>query len=109
MARTAASARRRRLPHQPASAGGERVPANIHYIKEHYRGNRAHSSPPPKAYRAANRRGTLFEACMLTLVLVLVVVGVWLITRVASVGRTHDDCLESARRVCGLVTHGRSQ
>ena len=83
------------------------MPANIHYIKEHYRGNRAHSSPPPKAYRAANRRGAFFEASMLTLVLVLVVVGVWLITGVASVGRTHDDCLESARRVCGLFAHGR--
>jgi hypothetical protein len=44
---------------------------------------------------------------MLLVVLVLVVLGVWLITGVASVGRTHDDCLESGRRVCGPFLHGR--
>ena len=81
--------------------------ATIHYIKNHYRGNRTRPSSPRRTYRAADRRGALFETSMLMLVLVLVVLGVWLITGVASVGRTHDDCLQSARRVCGLFTPGR--
>ena len=39
-------------------------------------------------------------------ILVFVVIGVWLISGVAAVGRSNNDCLQSARRVCGITSHG---
>jgi hypothetical protein len=80
---------------------GEAVAASVHYIKDHYRGNRTRPPVAQPTYHTAGKRWVLIEACLLLIVLVLVVAGVWLMTGVASVGRTHDDCLESARRVCG--------
>jgi hypothetical protein len=43
---------------------------------------------------------------MLAGILVFVVIGVWLISGVAAVGRSNNDCLQSARRVCGITSHG---
>jgi hypothetical protein len=83
---------------------GERVAATIHYLKQHYRGSTARPPAPQVAYHP-KRRAALFELGMLVIVLVLVVIGVWLISGVASVGRVQDDCLQSARRVCGLFSH----
>ena len=80
--------------------------ASVHYIKSHYRGSPVRHSAPRVAYEAAERRDTVFRLGMLAGILVFVVVGVWLFSGVAAVGRSNNDCLQSARRVCGITSHG---
>jgi hypothetical protein len=58
------------------------------------------------AYESAERRDTVFSLAMLAAILVFVAIGVWLISGVAAVGRGNNDCLQSARRVCGITSHG---
>ena len=80
--------------------------ASVHYIKSHYRGSPIRPPAPHVAYEAAERRDTVFSLAMLAGILVFVVIGVWLISGVAAVGRSNNDCLQSARRVCGITSHG---
>jgi hypothetical protein len=90
----------------PALTAGEPMTASVHYIKSHYRGSAVRSRAPRVAFKAAERRDTVFSLGMLAGILVFVVIGVWLISGVAAVGRSNNECLQSARRVCGITSHG---
>jgi hypothetical protein len=90
----------------PALLAGEPMAASVHYIKSHYRGSPVRPPAQRVAYEAAERRDTVFGLGMLAGILVFVVIGVWLISGVAAVGRSNNDCLQSARRVCGITSHG---
>ena len=90
----------------PALLAGEPMAASVLYIRSHYRGSLVRPPAPRVAYEAAERRDTVFSLAMLAGILVFVVIGVWLISGVAAVGRSNNDCLQSARRVCGITSHG---
>jgi hypothetical protein len=90
----------------PALLAGEPMAASVHYLKSHYRGSPARPPAPRVAYEAAERCDTVFSLGMLAGILVFVVIGVWLISGVAAVGRSNNECLQSARRVCGITSHG---
>jgi heme/copper-type cytochrome/quinol oxidase subunit 2 len=79
--------------------------ASVHYIKSHYRGCPARPPASRVPYQAAERRDTVFNIVMLAAILIIITVGVWLIGGVAAVGRSNNDCLQSARRVCGIIPH----
>ena len=90
----------------PALLAGEPMAASVHYIRSHYRGSLVRPPAPRVAYEAAERRDTVFSLGMLAGILAFVLIGVWLISGVAAVGRSNNDCLQSARRVCGITSHG---
>jgi len=90
----------------PALLAGDPMAASVHYIRSHYRGSPVRHSAPRVAYEAAERRDTVFSLGMLAGILAFVLIGVWLISGVAAVGRSNNDCLQSARRVCGITSHG---
>jgi hypothetical protein len=80
------------------------MPASIYYMRDHYRdrpdpiGRR--SRPAPPRVRARSNLG--FMLGILAFIVALVMLGVWLTDGVASVGRSNNQCLTSARRVCGV-------
>jgi hypothetical protein len=80
--------------------------ATIHYLKSHYRGYRVRPHASKMTYEVAERRDTVFNIGMLAMIIVFIVIGVWLVSGVASMGRGNTDCLQSARKVCGILPHG---
>jgi hypothetical protein len=85
------------------------MPATIHYIKSHFRGNRARPQSDAARYHTAVRFSTRFLIVSFVCVLLFVTVGAWLIIGVASIGRSNNDCLQGGRRVCGIFHHGDFQ
>ena len=78
--------------------------ATIYYMREHYR---AHSGAvalraAPARPKLRSRSGVGFMIGVVIFVVALVMIGVWLTTGVASIGRANGECLTSARRVCGV-------
>jgi hypothetical protein len=80
------------------------VPATIYYMRDHYRvrpeAAARRRAPVPSA--SAVRPSLAFMLGILAFVIALVVLGVWLTDGVAAVGRANNQCLTSARRVCGV-------
>jgi hypothetical protein len=83
--------------------------ATIYYMRDHYR-VRERAGPGCPALRGANprpvgisdsRSGLGFLAGMLAYVAALVMIGVWLTTEIAAVGRPNSGCLSNVLRSCG--------
>jgi hypothetical protein len=83
--------------------------ATIYYMRDHYR-VRDRAGPGCPALRAANpQRGHVsdslsglgFLAGLLAYVAALVMIGVWLTTEIAAVGRPSGGCLSNVLRTCG--------
>ena len=79
--------------------------ASVHYIKSYYRGCAARPPASRVRYEAAPRRDAAFNISLLAAILIMITIGVWLIGGVAAIGRSNNDCLQSARRVCGITSH----
>jgi hypothetical protein len=88
-----------------ALLAGEPMAASVHYIKSHYRGCATRPPASRVRYEAAPRRDAAFNISLLAAILIMITVGVWLIGGVAAIGRGNNDCLQSARRVCGITSH----
>src|SRR5262245_20217042 len=78
--------------------------ATIYYMRDHYRvrADRVHKHG---AWSQPGRRAGAdlgFMLGILVFIVALVMLGVWLTDGVASVGRSNNQCLTSARRVCGV-------
>jgi hypothetical protein len=80
--------------------------ATIHYMRDHYRVRpdvvHGRSAPPRLRPQWRPRSDLGLILGILVFILALVLVGVWLTDGVASVGRSNNQCLTSARRVCGV-------
>jgi hypothetical protein len=80
------------------------MPATIYYMRDHYRARPDFSHRRSALARPKQRpRSDLgFMLGILAFIVALVMLGVWLTDGVASIGRTNNECLTSARRVCGV-------
>jgi hypothetical protein len=80
--------------------------ATIYYMRDHYRVHmdRVHErSAWPRPRRRA-RADLGFMLGILVFIVALVMLGVWLTDGVAAVGRSNNQCLTSARPVCGVFS-----
>jgi hypothetical protein len=79
--------------------------ATIYHLSD-YAHARRKAEPParklPAADAASDQQGGAFALGLIIFAIVFVVIGVCLIDGVAAVGRVHSDCLQSARRACGI-------
>jgi hypothetical protein len=76
--------------------------ATIHYLSDYARARRKAEHVPPAEDVAGDHQGGTFALGLLVFAIVFVVIGVCLFDGVAAVGRAHSDCLQGARRVCGI-------
>jgi hypothetical protein len=78
--------------------------ATIYYMRDHYRvrADRVHQRRGWPHPRRRARADLEFMLGILVFIVALVMLGVWLTDGVASVGRSNNQCLTSARRVCGV-------
>jgi hypothetical protein len=92
-----------------AAEGSFKMSAIIYYMRDHHR-LRDRAGPGSPALRGANpqrvrisdsRSGLGFLAGMLVYVIALVMIGVWLTTEIAAVGRPNSGCLSNVLRTCG--------
>jgi hypothetical protein len=82
------------------------MPARVHYIRSHFRESYARPPRQRARYYSAARFSAGFLLASIVSLFVFVAIGAWLIASVASIGRSHTDCLQSGRRVCGILRHG---
>jgi len=77
--------------------------ATIYYLSDYAPARRSAERTPLAEDAAGDRQGGTFVLGLVIFAIVFVVIGVCLFDGVAAVGRVHNDCLQSARRVCGIL------